>query len=87
MIRQGKNCNDINKFMSMTKACLKHMFDNHIYCNSQWSLAKKSKEEGNAYTHPTCWISCSGDHGPKIYCQLNQIVEQYGSIISTPKYA
>ena len=63
----------------MAKACLENMFNNHIYCDSQWCLAKKAKEEGKAYTHPVDWLSCSDDPVPKVYHQLNQIIEQYGS--------
>ena len=52
MIRQGKDC-DIETFKNNAKAVLEHMFNNHKYCNSQWCLALKAKEEGKTYTHPS----------------------------------
>ena len=78
MIKQGKDC-DIEIFKQNARAILEHMFNNHVYCNSQWCLALRAQEEGKTYLNPSGWLSCSDDVGKKIYDQLKEVVNMYGN--------
>ena len=64
--------------MDNAKAVLEHMYDNHQYCNSQWCLALKAKEDGKSYAHPSGWLSCDVDREKKIYDQVKGVVDVYG---------
>ena len=79
MIRQGKNCNDIDLYQQKAKAVVEHMFNNHTYCDSAWCLALKAKEENKTYVHPSSWLSCDNERELKIHEQLSNIANVYGS--------
>jgi len=39
------------------KAVLEHIFDEHKYCDVEWCLALKAKEQVKAYNPSTPWLS------------------------------
>ena len=78
MIRQGKMMNDIEKYKDNAKAVLEHMFNNHQYCNPQWCLALRAKDDEKTYIHPSGWLSCDDARQKKIYDQVKVVVDKYG---------
>ena len=78
ILRQGKNCESVDKFKKNAQAVLEHMFNNHTHCNSQWCLALRAQEEDKQYTHPSEWLSRKVPEEEEMYTQLEEIVDVYG---------
>ena len=55
------------------------MFNEHKYCDPEWCLALKAKEEGKQYTPSTPWMSRKDGNKSKIYEQLSEITTKYGN--------
>ena len=55
------------------------MFNEHKYCSKDWCLALKAKEDGKQYTPSPPWMSCEDPKQMKIYEQLCEITNKYGS--------
>ena len=77
MVAQNK-LRPLEEFVEASKLVVEHVFNNHCYCGD-WCDAKKALAEGKSYIHPQGWLSWSVPEEQKIYRQLTEITEKYGS--------
>ena len=76
MLSQNRN-STMKEFLSAAKAPLEHMFDNHMFCGS-WCAAK-IVANNKTYIHPDGFLSKKNKNELKIYNDLKNITDKYGS--------